>query len=81
MEICPVCRASLNGVSTCRRCRTDLQRAQEIERLGQYLSGRVMLSLVEGDLAAARRWLLRARRVHATPELRTLEGLVACSPR
>jgi hypothetical protein len=77
MEICPVCRASLNGASTCRRCRADLQKVQEIERRGQALAGAAMLSLAEGDMTAAGQWLGRARVVHATPAVRVLRRLMA----
>ena len=77
MEICPICRANLNGASACRRCRADLQKVQEIEQLGQALAGTAMLSLTVGDLAAAKQWLRRARAIHATPGVRALEGLVA----
>ena len=44
-----MCRASLNGASTCRRCRADLQKVQEIEQRGQALAGAAMLGLAEGD--------------------------------
>jgi hypothetical protein len=78
MEICPVCRASLNSASTCRRCRADLGRVQEIERLGERLTGAAMLSLAVSDITAASRWLRSARAVHVTPEVRALEGLIRC---
>jgi hypothetical protein len=45
VDICPVCRASLNGTNTCRRCRADLSKVQEIERRGQSLVGAAMLSV------------------------------------
>ena len=77
MDICPICRASVNGASTCRRCRADLQRVQEIERLGQTLSGAAMLSLARGQNAAARQLLRRARAVHATPAVRALTRVLA----
>lgn len=77
MEACPVCRASLNGASTCRRCRAELHKVQEIERRGQALVGAAMLSLAEGDLAVADELLGRARVVHATPTVRLLRSLVA----
>ena len=76
MEACPVCRASLNGASTCRRCRAELQKVQEVERRGQALVGAAMLSLVEGDLAVAEELLDRAHAVHATPAVRVLRRLV-----
>ena len=77
MDICPICRASLNGATTCRRCRADLRQVQEIEGLGQTLAGAAMLSLATGQKAAARQLLRRARAVHATPTVRALTGLVA----
>jgi hypothetical protein len=77
VETCPICRAGLNGASTCRRCRADLERVQEIERLGRSLAGAAMLSLAEGDLYSARKWLRRARAVHATPAVLSLEHMLA----
>ena len=76
MEACPVCRASLNGASTCRRCRVELHKVQEVERRGQALVGAAMLSLAEGELAVAEELLGRARAVHATPAVRILRRLV-----
>ncbi len=75
MEACPVCRASLNGASTCRRCRAELRKVQEVERRGEALVGAAMLSLAEGELAVAE-LLGRARAVHATPAVRILRRLV-----
>jgi hypothetical protein len=77
METCPVCRASLNGASTCRRCRADLQKVQEVARRGQALVGTAMQSLAEGNLNAGAKWLDRARVVHATPVVRVLRSLVS----
>ena len=57
METCPVCRASLNGASTCRRCRADLQKVQEVERRGQALAGAAMRPLPKGT----GRWRTLAR--------------------
>jgi hypothetical protein len=80
MDACPVCRASLNGASICRRCRADLRQVKEIAQRGQALVGAAMLSLAEGDVTAAARWLDRARAVHASPAVRILRGLME-SPR
>jgi hypothetical protein len=77
METCPVCRASLSGASTCRRCRADLQKVQEIERRGRALAGAAMLALAVGDNAAATRSLDRARVFHATPTVWALRRLMA----
>jgi hypothetical protein len=76
MEVCPICRASLAGASTCRRCRAELQTVQEVERRGQALAGAAMLALAEGDLDGATYWLDRARAVHATPVVRGLRRLM-----
>jgi hypothetical protein len=76
VETCPVCRASLNGASTCRRCRADLQKVQEVARQGQALVGAAMQCLADGDLAAGGKWLDRARVVHATPAVRFLRRLM-----
>jgi hypothetical protein len=76
MQVCPICRASLNGASVCRRCRADLGKVQEIEQRGRTLAVMAMRMLVEGDAAAAARWLGRARMVHAAPAVRMLERLM-----
>ena len=76
MDACPICRASLNGATTCRRCRADLQKVQEAALRGQALMGAAMRSLAEGDLAGADQWLGRARAVHATPAVRTLRQVM-----
>ncbi len=75
MQACPICRASLNGASVCRRCRAELGKVLEIEQRGRMLAGTAMRMLVEGDARSAVRWLGRARSVHATPTVRTLERL------
>ena len=77
MQNCPICRAALGEASTCRRCRTDLSRVQEIELLGRSFTGAAMVSLAEGDLHAARRWVQRAGVVHAAPAVRMLEQILA----
>ena len=77
MERCPVCRATLNGATTCRRCRADLQHVQQVAELGATLVGAAMLSLVEGHTAEARRLLARARLLHATPSTRALWQSIA----
>lgn len=79
MENCPICRAALGEASTCRRCRTDLSRVQEIERLGRSLAGAAMVSLAEGDVYAARRWVQRAGVVHTSRAVRMLELILACA--
>ena len=39
VKVCPICRASLNGAATCRRCRADLAMVQAVERRGRTLTG------------------------------------------
>src|SRR5271166_5813461 len=79
MDACPICRASLNGATTCRRCRAALDKVQAVERRGQALAMAALRALVEGDSTNAALWLERARRVHATPAVRALRALVASS--
>jgi hypothetical protein len=77
MQHCPICRALLNGVETCRRCRAELKQVQEMERQGRVLAGEAMRLLALGDAAQSERLLRRARIVHATPEVRLLSKIVA----
>jgi hypothetical protein len=76
MDTCPICRASLNGATTCRRCRADLDKVQAVERRGQVLAMAALRALVQGDPDSAAHWLDRARWVHATPTVRTLLELM-----
>ena len=76
MDACPICRARLNGATTCRRCRADLQKAQEVEQRGQALAVAAVQVLVAGDAAGAAEWIDRAYAVHASPTVRTLRALV-----
>jgi hypothetical protein len=80
MERCPICRATLNGATTCRRCRADLQQVQQVEKLAAALVGAAMLSLAQGRTAEARRQLARARLLHATPAARALWQVAASQP-
>ena len=77
MDTCPICRATLNGASVCRRCRADLQKVQEIEQHGRAVAGAAMRSLAERDLGAADPLLGRAQAVHATPVVHVLGRLLA----
>jgi transcriptional regulator of aromatic amino acid metabolism len=80
MERCPICRAALNGATTCRRCRADLQQVQQVQQVAEQaaaLAGAAMLSLVQGDAATARHLLARARLLHATPSTRALWQAIA----
>jgi hypothetical protein len=77
MEGCPLCRAMLNGVETCRRCKAELGSVQRIEHESRMLAGRAMYRLALGDATGSRRLLRLALDLHATPEVRTLWGLVA----
>lgn len=72
MERCPVCRAALNGATTCRRCRADLREVQQAAALAAELAGAAMRCLAEGRMAEAARLLDRARLLHATPDILAL---------
>jgi hypothetical protein len=72
MERCPICHATLNGATTCRRCRADLQQVQQVAKLASALIGAAMTSLAQGHPEEARRLLARARLLHATPATRAL---------
>jgi hypothetical protein len=76
MERCPICRATLNGTTTCRRCRADLQQVQQVAKLASALTGAAMTSLAQGHTEEARRLLARARFLHATSATRALCALV-----
>jgi predicted amidophosphoribosyltransferase len=73
---CPICGARLNGAETCRRCRTELKRVQDMERQGRELAGAAMHLLALGNTAGAMRLLRRACVVHATQEVRLLSMIV-----
>jgi hypothetical protein len=81
MDACPICRASLNGAATCRRCRADLDKVQAVERRGQALAMAALHALVQGDSVSAALWLERARRVHTTPAVRALRELMDAADR
>jgi predicted amidophosphoribosyltransferase len=73
---CPICRARLNGASTCRRCRAELDAVLAVEQQGRALADTAMHHIALGDLAGAAQLLRRARTVHATAEVRWLAALV-----
>jgi hypothetical protein len=80
MERCPLCRATLNGAETCRRCKAELQTVQRVERESHALAGAAMHRLSLGDTAAARRLLRLALGLHVTPQVRALWQLVVATP-
>jgi hypothetical protein len=76
MERCPLCRATLNGAETCRRCKAELRSVIRAEREGRRVAGAAMLHLSRGDAGTAAQLLRRALAVHAVPEIRALSRLV-----
>lgn len=72
MKECPICRASLNGADTCRRCRAELGRVKEIEWRGEALAGEALRALALGETTQAMPILRRAYALHAAPEIRQL---------
>jgi hypothetical protein len=81
MERCPLCRATLNGAETCRRCRAELQSVQRVEREGQVLVDAAIHSLSLDNVMTAERLLRRALALHAAPEANALWQLVQTLPR
>jgi hypothetical protein len=81
MERCPLCRATLNGGETCRRCRAELRSVQRVEREGQALADAAMHRLSLDDVVTAGRLLRRALAIHAVPEVRALLWLVTALSR
>ena len=77
MELCPICRARLNGAVACRRCRAELGQAQAAEQAARDLEGAAMLRLAKGEFEEASQMLQRGRRLHATPTIRSLCRLVS----
>jgi hypothetical protein len=76
MERCPLCRATLNGAETCRRCRAELHSAIRAAQEGRRLAGAAMHCLSRDDAATAAHLLRRALAVHAAPDVRALSRLV-----
>jgi hypothetical protein len=79
MERCPLCRATLNGAETCRRCRAELQSIKRVERQGQVLVDAAIHSLSLDDVITAKRLLRRALVLHAAPEVRALWRFVTAT--
>jgi hypothetical protein len=69
---CPLCRATLNGAETCRRCKAELASVQAVDRDSQAVAGAAMYRLTRGEMAASRQLLRRALDLHATPEINAL---------
>jgi hypothetical protein len=76
MERCPLCRATLNGAETCRRCRAELHSAIRVAQEGRRLVGAAIHYLSRDDAGTAAQLLRRALAVHAAPEVRALSRLV-----
>ena len=81
MDRCPLCRATLNGAETCRRCRAELQTVMRAEHEGQALLDAAIHHLSLDDAVTARRLLRRALAIHATPEARALWRVATASLR
>jgi len=81
MNACPICRASLNGATTCRRCRADLQQVQAVEQRGRTLAVSAVQALVAGDVVGAAALIERAAAVHAAPTARVVRALTQAALR
>jgi ABC-type hemin transport system substrate-binding protein len=75
MNACPICKASLNGATTCRRCRADLQQVQEVEQRGRTLAVSAVRALVAGDIVGAAALIERAAALHAAPTVRAVRAV------
>jgi hypothetical protein len=76
MERCPICRATLNGAETCRRCRAELGSAIRTERMAEQLRTMAMHRFMSGDPDAAGRLLRRSLLLHRTPATLSLQRLI-----
>lgn len=76
MERCPICRATLNGTETCRRCRAELGSVLRTERMAEELRTMAMHRLVSGDHETAGHLLRRSLLLHRTPETFILQRLL-----
>ena len=76
MERCPICRATLNGAETCRRCRAELGSAIRTERMAEQLRTMAMHRFMSGDSETAGRLLKRSLLLHRTPAALSLQRLI-----
>ena len=76
MDRCPICRATLNGAETCRRCRAELGSVLRTERMAEQLRTMAMHRFMSGDLNAANRLLKRSALLHRTPATLSLQRLI-----
>lgn len=81
MDACPICRASLNGATKCRRCRADLQKVQEVAQRGRALAVAAVRALVAGDTVGAQTLIERAAAVHRAPAVRVVRALTQAAVR
>ena len=76
MERCPICRATLNGAETCRRCRAELGSVMRTERTAEQLRTMAMHCFMSGDPDTADRLLKRSLLLHRTPAALSLRRLI-----
>jgi hypothetical protein len=76
MERCPICRATLNGAETCRRCRAELGSVIRTERMAEQLRTMAMHRFMSGDPDTAGRLLKRSLLLHRTPAALSLQRLI-----
>jgi len=76
MERCPICRATLNGAETCRRCRAELGSVLRTERMAEEIRTMAMHRFMSGDPETADRLLKRSLLLHRTPEAVSLQKLL-----
>jgi hypothetical protein len=76
MERSPICRATLDGAETCRRCRAELGSAIRTERMAAQLRTMAMHRFMSGDPETAGRLLKRSLLLHRTPAALSLQRLI-----
>ena len=76
MERCPICRASLNGAETCRRCRAELGSVMRTKRMAEQLRAMAIHRFMSGDPDTADRLLRRSLLLHRTPETLNFQRLL-----
>jgi len=76
MERCPICRATVGDIETCRRCKTDLTPLLRVERTAADLEMQAFHHLAAGQPATAKRLLKRARFLQDTEARQSLDWLL-----
>jgi hypothetical protein len=69
LDQCPICRARLDGVGPCRRCRAELDAVHRVAEESAALAGEGLHRLAAGDRASAHRLIRRASVLRTASDL------------